>query len=964
MKAAEILNRYSDAALDKIAADKIDEAVNLRLPRSIVIQEISEALNSLTYVARALAPTRPPTYSFLKLLLDAPDHSCSIEGFQNLVFTETQKIAKKAISGKGLSSDKNYQLYQKILKTAWEDEVIERSEALLLETLRKELGIWTREHLLLEHHTDIISISNFSSSFVTARNHLLLTGLVMTLEQNYILAEEVAIQIRRAWEIDLSNTSYKRLLAVLTKQQLYKILEQTSLQLTGSKDEQVDRVVNALVPPTEALDFLHIEELRELARDTKAQVSGLKAEVIGNIIEHFDQERDLLKAEEKVPEKKLPDEPEERILSNDTFSYLLKHLTVDQLYDALSDSFLKTSGSKDTKIDRLIKSPWSEYSILNRLRRIELSNLCRKLGIQISGVKSELIERLIEWPASLITSVQGEVRLKVKESAPDNQKTDELDITPNVSEIDTTNEHVIAVPGIDELKIKYSELDPEEQIILALIKETKSLTEPDIERVSKRHGLEWHLTKAHMAEMVAKLKRAYKFPLRVKSVRNTNIYEWHGVKESQEADIEKLEARDVINALRQGVVPEKGLNLLATGQENTRDHLMDLLEEIHNGKSAFKFIRGPYGAGKTFLCSWLRQYALENEFVVSLINIGADQPLSDLPIFFSGIINGLRTPEKRDSSALADVLESWLLTVHRKTAQIEGLKPFDKNTVNELLPLVENRIESDLSAISNIEPCFSPALRSFYRAQVKSDQKTASNAIAWMSGSRSVPSDALKEIGVKGYLEANQVFSRMRALLEIIAGSRFKGMLLMVDELELIRKFPHTRQREQALETLRMLIDETGKNGFPGCLLIFTGTDTFFEDDRAGLKSYQALDDRVASPGGPNGMTSVRQPVLYLEGLNTERLIEVAQKLRFIHGIAYDWDSVNLISDDFIEKLVGEWTSFGTENIARKPRPVLREFINILDLCEENPGVNLNEVFEMPMDNTAMAKEFNDILSE
>ena len=69
MKIQEILEKYSDSALDKIAADKVDESVNLRLPRVVIIQEIAEALNSLTYVAKVLAPSRPPTYAFLKLLL-------------------------------------------------------------------------------------------------------------------------------------------------------------------------------------------------------------------------------------------------------------------------------------------------------------------------------------------------------------------------------------------------------------------------------------------------------------------------------------------------------------------------------------------------------------------------------------------------------------------------------------------------------------------------------------------------------------------------------------------------------------------------------------------------------------------------------------------------------------------------------------------------------------------------------
>lgn len=56
MKVQEILEQYSDTALDKISADKVDEAVNLRLPRSVVIQEVADALNSLTYVAKI----RPP----------------------------------------------------------------------------------------------------------------------------------------------------------------------------------------------------------------------------------------------------------------------------------------------------------------------------------------------------------------------------------------------------------------------------------------------------------------------------------------------------------------------------------------------------------------------------------------------------------------------------------------------------------------------------------------------------------------------------------------------------------------------------------------------------------------------------------------------------------------------------------------------------------------------------------------
>ncbi|TVM02704.1 MAG: hypothetical protein CV087_08980 [Candidatus Brocadia sp. WS118] len=965
MKILEILKKYSDAAIDQLAADKVDESANLRLPRTVIVQEIASALSSLTYVAGALAPSRPPTYAFIKLLLEAPDYRLPVEGYQEKVLHATKEMTTKAQSGKGLSAEKNYQLYINVLKNAWESgNEIDRSEALLLEALRKELGIWTREHLLLEHHPDVRRLWDGSSAYVSSRNHLLLTGLALTYENNYILAEEVALQIRRAWGIDLKKDTYERLLSGMKNEQLYKALEKTSLQVSGSKEERIQRLINALVPPSEFLDFLHIDELREYCRQNKIQVSGRKNEVISNIVDYFDRGEDLKANEEKVVAPLLPPKPEERDLNNDVLSQLFQNLTYDQLHDVLAQSHLRTSGNKDEKVKRLVESPWSERSMLNRLRRIDLSDLCRKLGIQVSGVKNELIERLIEGAGTRFSETTVKAVEQDQESRLEAKTEKIAEDTADVSEIVDSKIQTEHPVGFKEISKEFSELDEDEQIILALIKETKSLTEYDIERASRRHGLGWFLTKAHMSELTAKLRKSGKNPLRVRSVRSVNIYEWIGEKLTERVSIERRSARDVIDALRQGVVPDKNLDLLIIGQTKPRQHLKELLEEARNNKSPFKFIRGPYGAGKTFLCSWLREYALNNEFAVSTVNIGPDQPLSDLPIFFSGLINGLRTFEKRDSSALVDILESWLLNIHRKTAQIEGLTAFNASTEKKLTTIVERRVESELAYLADLDAGFAPALRAFYRARSKGDQVMGSTAVAWLSGSRSMSNRNLSEIGVKGYLEPNQVFPRIRALLEVIKGARYQGLLLLVDELELIRRFPHTRQREQALEILRLLIDESGKNGLPGCLLIFTGTDTFFEDDRAGLKSYEALAERVIVPNAPEGMISMRQPVITLEGLNHSKLLAVTGKVRDIHGIAYGWNSQERLPDEALEKLVQDWTAFGEESVSRKPRPVLRELINILDLCEENPGVSYAELFQISSDEKDVAVQITDILNQ
>ncbi len=945
MKTTEILEHYTDSSLDKISTDKMDEAVNLRLPRSVVIQEVSEALNSLTYVGKVLAPAKPPTYSFLKLLLESHDYTRSIEGFQEKVIADTNEMMTRAESGKGLPDEKDYKIYLKVLKTAWEDDVVERSEALLLQSLREELGIWTREHLLLEHHPEINPNANLLSAYIDARNHLLVTGLVLVHEDNYLLSDEVALHLKQAWGIELTDDTYLRLLTHFQKPQLQHVLEKSKLPTSGNKDELIQRILNALVPPGVVLEHLHIDELRDLARDTKAQVSGLKAEVIGNLIDFFDKNKDLEDRDVQKPEKTVPEEPEERELKPEILPLFLQKFSNDHLYDILSASNLKTSGTKDIKILQLVNSIYSERSMLNRLRRIELYNICKKFGIQVSGVKKELVDRLIEWGQMNFIETHTRAELGELNNIQDSDPTmSDINEIPKLEQLDVPNITPAPVSGLDDIKRSYPDLDLDEQVILALIKETKSLTEHDIERASSHHGFEWFLTKAHMAEMVAKLKKADSLPIRVRSVKSINIYEWVGNRKDAPGDLDLQSARDVIDALRHGVVPENNLDRLMVGQDIAREHLKDLLVEISHLKSAFKFIRGPYGAGKSFLCSWLRQYALDNEYVVSLINISADQPLSDLPLFYSGIINGIRTIEKRDSSALTDVLESWLLASHKKTAKIEGLNPFDKESKRDLIPLVKAKIESELADIGNCEPCYSVAINAFYEARMTGDHATASNVVAWLSGSRSISTKVLNDIGIRGYLEANQVFPRIRALLKLISESRFNGFLCMVDELELIRKFPHTRQREQALETLRLLIDETGKNDLPGCLLIFTGTDTFFDDERAGLRSYEALHNRVAQPIALGGKVSVRQPVIRLEGLNRERLMSVVKKVRDIHGMAYDWDSQEKLSDSFLEKLILEWTSFEDESVSRRPRPVLREFIHILDLCEENPSVSQDDL--------------------
>ncbi len=118
MRITEILQEHDEESLQRLAADKVDEVAGLRLPRAVWIQEIAAALSSLSYVAAAPAPTRPPTYAFLKLLLENEDHAVPVEGFRERVLERTAEWARRAERKEGLSGEKQYDLYLELLRAA------------------------------------------------------------------------------------------------------------------------------------------------------------------------------------------------------------------------------------------------------------------------------------------------------------------------------------------------------------------------------------------------------------------------------------------------------------------------------------------------------------------------------------------------------------------------------------------------------------------------------------------------------------------------------------------------------------------------------------------------------------------------------------------------------------------------------------------------------------------------------
>ena len=75
----------------------------------------------------------------------------------------------------------------------------------------------------------------------------------------------------------------------------------------------------------------------------------------------------------------------------------------------------------------------------------------------------------------------------------------------------------------------------------------------------------------------------------------------------------------IFERLRSGVVPERGLEAFAVGIERQRAEIGRLLDLAASSEGVFKFLRGGYGCGKTFMARLALVDAQAKGFATSFV---------------------------------------------------------------------------------------------------------------------------------------------------------------------------------------------------------------------------------------------------------------------------------------------------------------------------------------------------------
>jgi hypothetical protein len=409
--------------------------------------------------------------------------------------------------------------------------------------------------------------------------------------------------------------------------------------------------------------------------------------------------------------------------------------------------------------------------------------------------------------------------------------------------------------------------------------------------------------------------------------------------------------RDIIDALRRGVVPSYGLDALAVGIDRFAETVDDDLDRVAGGGAVFKAVRGEYGAGKTFYTRWVAERAKRRGFAAAEVQISeTETPLHRMETVYRRLIEQLST-EQFPPSALRPVLDSWIFALEEDVLSRGSVAEDDDVALGAA---VAELLEQRLGDISRHAPGFAAALRGYRQAVASGEQPTASGLAAWLGGQPHVAASIRRYAGVKSDLDHFGALGFLQGLLTVLRDSGHAGLLLVLDEVETLQRV-RSDARDKALNALRQLIDDVYAGRFPGLYLVITGTPAFY-DGPQGVQRLAPLAQRLATDfGRDTRFDNPRAVQVRLPGFTVQSLVELGQRARDL----YPGDVVaSRVDDGYLTELAIAVTGRLGGRIGIVPRVYLKKLVaDVLDRVDQFDDFDPRADYEL----TVRSDELTDV---
>lgn len=391
----------------------------------------------------------------------------------------------------------------------------------------------------------------------------------------------------------------------------------------------------------------------------------------------------------------------------------------------------------------------------------------------------------------------------------------------------------------------------------------------------------------------------------------------------------------VLQSLRAGVVPRTGQRLIQVGRTREIETLVEDIDRLADGGSAFRVVIGEYGAGKTFFLNLVRSVAMEKKLVVASADLNPDRRLhasgGQARSLYAELMRNLATRSKPEGGALSGIVEKFIATAKTEAATSgQTTEAVVRQNLNQLTELVGGYDFADVIA-------------AYCRGHEEGNDQLTSDAVRWLRGEFNTKTDARAALGVRSIVDDAAVYDQLKLMARLVRLAGFSGLLVGLDELVNLYKLANTQARNANYEQILRILNDSMQGTAVGLGFVLGGTPEFLLDTRRGLYSYPALQSRLAqNTFASDGLVDFSGPVVRLSGLTPEDFYVLLQKVRSVY--ASGDPAKHLLPDEGIHSFMEHCSRRIGDAYFRTPRTTITAFISLLAVLEQNEGARWQEL--------------------
>ena len=292
----------------------------------------------------------------------------------------------------------------------------------------------------------------------------------------------------------------------------------------------------------------------------------------------------------------------------------------------------------------------------------------------------------------------------------------------------------------------------------------------------------------------------------------------------------RLKERDaIIQSLKSGVTPKVGIQHIQVGRSNEITALLQDIDRVVEGGSAFRLIIGEYGSGKTFFLSVVRAIALERKLVTVNADLSPDRRIhasaGQARNLYSELMRNLATRNKPDGNALTSVVERFIT---------QALQEADARKVS-VTTIIHDKLAELTEMVGGYD--FAKVIEAYWDGHEQGNDTLKSNAIRWLRAEYSTKTDARNDLGVRTIISDSSFYDALKLMSLFVRQAGYSGLLVNLDEMVNLYKLNSSQARTSNYEQILRILNDCLQGSAEHLGFLLGGTPEFLLDPRKGLYS-------------------------------------------------------------------------------------------------------------------------------